>query len=136
LPDTAAPSSEPSIGGRETILLVEDEDAVRRLAERVLSNAGYRVLAVGGAADALATMDSHDGPVHLLLTDVVMPHVNGPALARTIAARSPATRILFMSGYTDEEIVRHGVPAGLTRFLEKPFTVFDLTLAVRAALSD
>jgi PAS domain S-box-containing protein len=123
-------------GGSETILLVEDEAAVRRLTERVLATAGYTVLAVGSAEEAMAAIATHDGPVHLLLTDVVMPQTNGPELARRLTGISPATRVLFMSGYTEDAIVHHGVHAGQIRFLEKPFTVAELTHAVRAALSN
>jgi two-component system cell cycle sensor histidine kinase/response regulator CckA len=101
----------------------------------VLIGAGYTVVAVGSAEDALAVLDRHDGPIHLLLTDVVMPHMNGPDLAATVIQRSPATRILFMSGYTDDAVVRHGIDRGATRYLEKPFTVADLTQAVRSAIA-
>jgi DNA-binding NtrC family response regulator len=126
----------PAEGGSETILLVEDEPGVRRLAERVLAGAGYTVISVGGAQEALDALAALDGPVHLLLTDVVMPQVNGPELARRFGELSPDTRVLYMSGYTDDAIVRHGVRAGQTRLLEKPFTVGELVGAVRATLSD
>jgi two-component system cell cycle sensor histidine kinase/response regulator CckA len=121
--------------GSETILLVEDELGVRRLTERVLRGAGYTVLSVGSGAEALRALETHDGFVDLLLTDVVMPVMNGPDLARRLLQRSPRTRVLFMSGYTDDAIVRHGVHAGHTQLLEKPFTVTDLTHAVRDALA-
>jgi two-component system, cell cycle sensor histidine kinase and response regulator CckA len=119
--------------GTGTVLLVEDEDAVRRLTQRVLSDAGYTVIAVNGPEEALAA--TADGQaVDLLLTDVVMPGMNGPELARLVLERSPATRVLFMSGYTDDAIAQHGVHPGQTALLEKPFTIPELTHAVRAAL--
>jgi CheY-like chemotaxis protein len=120
-------------GGSETILLVEDDDAVRRLTERALATAGYSVLAVAGAEEAMAMIAMR--PVDLLLSDIVMPQTSGPELARRLTESSPTTRVLFMSGYTDDAIVHHGVFAGHTRFLAKPFTIGELLLAVRAALS-
>jgi CheY-like chemotaxis protein len=120
-------------GGSETILLVEDDDAVRRLTERALATAGYNVLAVASAEDAMTMIETH--PVDLLLSDIVMPQTSGPELARRLTEKVPTTRILFMSGYTDDAIVHHGVSAGHTRFLAKPFTIGELLLAVRAALS-
>jgi PAS domain S-box-containing protein len=123
----------PVVGGSETILLVEDDDAVRRLTERALAAAGYNVLAVAGAEEAMAMIAIR--PIDLLLSDIVMPQTSGPELARRLTEKSPTTRVLFMSGYTDDAIVHHGVLAGHTRFLGKPFTIGELTLAVRAALS-
>lgn len=122
--------------GSETILVVEDEPAVRRLTERVLASAGYTVLTAAGGEEAMAALDAHEGIVHLLLTDVVMPHTNGQEVARMFTKKSPVTRVLFMSGYTEDAIVHNGVQAGQMRFLEKPFTMAELTQAVRAALSD
>ncbi|HEX6693454.1 MAG TPA: PAS domain S-box protein [Longimicrobiales bacterium] len=122
--------------GSGTIMLVEDESAVRRLTERVLKAAGYTVISCESGAEALSALDRSRTPIQLLLTDVVMPLMNGPELARRITAASPATRVLFMSGYTDDAMVKHGVHSGRTRFLEKPFTVGELTEAVHAALTE
>jgi PAS domain S-box-containing protein len=107
LPATAEPAAAtrtttaatPEAGGAETILLVEDDDAVRRLAERMLRSAGYRVLAAGDGGDALLIAEQHDGPIDLLLTDVVMPRLNGPRLAERLRRIRPAARLVFMSGY-------------------------------------
>jgi two-component system, cell cycle sensor histidine kinase and response regulator CckA len=129
------PLSAADDGGSETILLVEDEAAVMRLAERVLTGVGYTVLSVASAEDALAVMSTHEGMVHLLLTDVVMPQMNGPELADVITELSPETRVLFMSGYTEDSIVVRGVTRDQTLILEKPFTIAELTQAVRSALT-
>jgi two-component system, cell cycle sensor histidine kinase and response regulator CckA len=118
----------------ETILLVEDNPAVRRMAEEVLGSAGYTVLAAPSGADALRTAAVHDGRVDLLLTDVVMPGMKGPELAREFALRYPRTRILYMSGYTEDAIGNHGFRRRTMRVLQKPFTHDTLVQAVRAAL--
>jgi PAS domain S-box-containing protein len=121
-------------GGTETVLLVEDEPALRKLAERVLRNSGYTVVSAENGPQALEVVERHVGPLDLLLTDVVMPHMSGPELARRITDRKPGAHIIYMSGYTDDEMVRRGVPEGHARFLNKPFTVKDLTRIVREAL--
>jgi nitrogen-specific signal transduction histidine kinase/CheY-like chemotaxis protein len=118
----------------ETILLVEDNPAVRRMAEEVLGSAGYMVLAAPSGVDALRTAAVHDGRVDLLLTDVVMPGMKGPELAREFAIRYPRIRILYMSGYTEDAIGNHGFRRRTMRVLQKPFTHDTLTQAVREAL--
>ena len=118
----------------ETILLVEDNPAVRRMAEEVLGNAGYVVLVAPSGADALRTAAVHDGRVDLLLTDVVMPGMKGPELAREFAIRYPRIRILYMSGYTEDAIGNHGFRRRTMRVLQKPFTHDTLLHAVREAL--
>ncbi|HEX6534023.1 MAG TPA: ATP-binding protein [Gemmatimonadaceae bacterium] len=120
--------------GTETVLLVEDEDAVRRLARRILEEQGYAVLEARDGHDALAVVASHDGPLDLVLTDVVMPRMNGRALVEQLLAARPALRVLYMSGYTDDEIIRRGLHRAGTSFLQKPFTADGLAEAVRAAL--
>ena len=120
--------------GEETILLVEDEDGVRRLAARVLRAQGYQVLTATDGRDALRVVEAHEGPLGLLLTDVVMPHVGGPELAGRIRARFPELRVLFMSGYTDDAVVRHGLLEADVAFLQKPYTPLALARKVRQVL--
>jgi PAS domain S-box-containing protein len=124
----------PPPGGTETILLVEDAHAVRALASRVLAAAGYSVLEAGDGAAAEVLAARHDGPIHLLLTDVVMPGLSGSHLAQRIAALRPAIRVLYMSGYTDDAIVHMDVLAKGIAFLEKPFAPEVLARRVREVL--
>ncbi len=121
-------------GGTETVLLVEDDDAVRRVAKRILSSWGYRVLAAADAADALRLCVEHSDAIDLLLTDVVMPQMGGRELAERAVEICPGIRVLFMSGYTDDAVVRHGVYDGLSAFLQKPFTAEALARKVREVL--
>jgi PAS domain S-box-containing protein len=120
--------------GSETILVVEDEDALRRLATRMLESAGFTVLAAATGEEALRLLEHHDGSVHLAVTDVVMPGLSGPDLARRISSRFPEVRVLFTSGYTDDAIVRHGLLTEGTHFLSKPYSVSELTRKVREVL--
>jgi len=121
--------------GNETVLLVEDEPAVRRLSHRVLERVGYRVLQARDGRDALRVMDEHDGALHLLLTDMVMPNMGGRELARRVRAARPGTRILFMSGYTDEPVQGAREADDLeSAFIQKPFSPEELTRRIRAAL--
>ena len=126
-------SSVPATGG-ETVLLVEDEDAVRRLTVRILGGAGYRVLAAANGGEALLLCERHGAEVDLLLTDVVMPLMSGPELRDRLASLAPGLRTLFMSGYTDDAIGRHGALEPGARLLAKPFTAAELTRRVREAL--
>jgi two-component system cell cycle sensor histidine kinase/response regulator CckA len=120
--------------GTETILLVEDEDGVRNVARRVLASAGYKVLTAANGAEALDVLQRHDGPLELLLTDVIMPGIGGRELAtRTLEIR-PDMRVLFMSGYADDALGRRGVLDADTNFIGKPCTVADLTRKVRQVL--
>ncbi len=118
-----------------TILYVEDEDAVRRVTARALERWGYTVLTARDGKDALAVEARHDGAIDLLLTDVVMPNLGGRALADRIKARRPAIAIVYMSGYTDDEVVREGVNAGVDAFVQKPFTLHALGERLRAILA-
>jgi two-component system cell cycle sensor histidine kinase/response regulator CckA len=122
------------IADSSTILLVEDESIVRTLARRVLQQHGYTVLEAQHAADALAIAERHTGPIHLLLTDVVMPEMSGRALAERLAELRPKTPVLYISGYTDSAIVRHGVLAADVILLQKPFTPNDLVHKVHQVL--
>jgi PAS domain S-box-containing protein len=128
-PDEGAP-----VGGSETVLVVEDDATLRELARRVLEENGYRVLDAPSGIDALAMVDRVGEPIHLLLTDVVMPRMSGAALAEGVRNRHPETRIVFMSGFTDEAAVRQAAAAGAIRFLQKPYTPVTLLHIIRAAL--
>ena len=128
-PEEGAPA-----GGSETILLVEDDATLRTLTCRVLEERGYRVLEAPSGVDALAMVERIREPIHLLLTDVVMPRMSGAALAEGVRDRHPATRVVFMSGYTDEAVVRQAAAAGGIRFIQKPYKPEGLLRTIRAAL--
>jgi PAS domain S-box-containing protein len=121
-------------GGSETILLVEDEEELREVARETLEVFGYVVLEAGNGADALRMAERHPGPIHLLLTDVVMPAMNGAELVRRLMPTRPEMAVLFVSGYTDDAIVHHGVLEPGTAFLEKPFSPDQLVRRVREVL--
>ncbi len=120
--------------GTETILLAEDEEVVRRLAREILSENGYKVLEAGNGREALLISEAHRGEIHLLLTDVVMPTMSGRELTDRIRPLRPDLRIMYMSGYTDDAILRHGVLENGIPFLQKPFTPEELARKVREVL--
>jgi two-component system cell cycle sensor histidine kinase/response regulator CckA len=120
--------------GAETILLVEDEPAVRDVVGRFLQNAGYHVLARGDARAAITLMERPEVTVDLLLTDVVLPGMNGKQLHQHLCAMRPGLRVLFMSGYTDDVIAKHGLVDPSIALLEKPLTQAALLRAVRSVL--
>jgi two-component system, cell cycle sensor histidine kinase and response regulator CckA len=120
--------------GSETILLVEDDESVRMIAQRVLIDAGYTVLGAEGGRSALDVCDYHSGPIDLLLTDVIMPRMSGGQVAERIAAIRPDTKVLYMSGYDNDTIAQSGVLEADVTILEKPFTVSGLLDNVRAVL--
>jgi CheY-like chemotaxis protein len=124
----------PAPGGTESVLLVEDAGPLREMIREILEVAGYTVVASAGPADALRRLPTIDPPPALLLTDVVMPGMSGPELARSVRAARPETRVLFMSGYTDDAVGLHGVLSSETRFLQKPFTSDALLFKVRETL--
>jgi len=124
----------PAAGGGETVLVVEDQEALRQLLARLLTAAGYRVLTAANGVEALRASAAHDGAVHLVLTDVVMPEMGGLELTASLRARHPGLRVLFMSGYTEEAVARHGVLDPARNFLGKPFTAADLARRVRELL--
>jgi two-component system cell cycle sensor histidine kinase/response regulator CckA len=123
------------LSGTETVLLVEDEEAVRRLAQEVLQSNGYRVLDAGNGIEAVKLAGQHKGIIDLMVTDVVMPQLGGRELAERLSVTRPEMRVLYMSGYTDDAIVHHGVLNGRAAFLEKPFAADALALKVREVLS-
>jgi len=120
--------------GTETILVAEDEDALRGLVRRVLEEHGYAVLAGKDGEEALRLCRQHPGAVHLLLSDVIMPNMNGPRLAQEVKSLHPDVRVIFMSGYTDSTLVSRGVSQGEAYFLQKPFRTDTLIQLVREVL--
>ena len=120
--------------GSETILLVEDEEAVRNLLHEVLTGSGYRVLVAASGAEALKISRAHPGVLDLLLTDVVMPGMGGREVATALGAERPGLRVLFASGYTAEAIARHGVLEAGMDLIHKPFTPDALLQRVRERL--
>jgi len=123
-----------SSSGTETILLVEDNAGLRKLATRLLEPAGYTVLGAATGEEALRLLERHEAPVHLLLSDVVMPGMSGRHLAERLAQTRPGMKVLYMSGYTGDTILRHGVLEAQTPFLNKPFTAAALLRKVREVL--
>ena len=120
--------------GTETVLLVEDEEMVRGLAKRMLEKHGYRVIEMDSAEHAESWVEKHDDAIDLLLTDVVMPGMNGRDLYERLIGKRPGLRALFVSGYTENVIAHHGVLDEGTEFLQKPFTIESLTRKVREVL--
>jgi signal transduction histidine kinase/CheY-like chemotaxis protein len=126
----------PAKGGAETVLLVEDESQVRKLVYEVLQSRGYRVVTAKDAVEAVPLEENFPDRIDLLITDVVMPGMSGRELAQHLAATRPETKVLFISGYTDDALLRHGPTTPGTGFLQKPFALEDLLLRVRALLDD
>ncbi|HSY84166.1 MAG TPA: ATP-binding protein [Gemmatimonadaceae bacterium] len=130
-PPVPAPSAR---GNTETILVVEDEPAVRALTARVLVSQGYSVITAATGAEALEAARTHAGPIALVLTDLVMPGGSGRAAYQAVAAVRPDVRPLYMSGYTDDDVIRRGLIDATTPFVQKPFTAAGLSRAVRDVL--
>ncbi len=122
-----------TLRGAETILLVEDDDQVRAVTSSLLQRSGYQVIEARNAGEALLQSEKHE-LIDLLLTDVVMPRMSGPELAKRLAANRPDLKVLCMSGYTDDSVVRHGVLDATMAFLQKPITLASLTAKVREVL--
>jgi signal transduction histidine kinase/ActR/RegA family two-component response regulator len=120
--------------GSETILVVEDEEGVRSLVCETLKSKGYNVLDARGPSEALTIVEHYVEPIHMLLTDVVMPQMSGKELAKRLSTVRPGAKVLYMSGYTDDAIVRHGVLEAGTSFLQKPFVPSILLRKVREVL--
>jgi len=129
--ETAAPIS---VRGTETVLLAEDEPAVRAVAREALEDHGYRVIEAANGVEALSAARSHIGPLDLLITDMVMPQMGGRELAQRLLAMRPTMRVLFMSGYTDDAHVRQGVSEATSAFLHKPFAIGAFARKVRETL--
>jgi CheY-like chemotaxis protein len=132
-PAASSPASLPAAAG-ETILIVEDELSVRTFVRTVLTTLGYQVLESRSPEEALSASRRHEGPIHLLLTDVVMPGGNGRQVAECLVDQRPALKVLYMSGYTDNVSLRLGVPKEGRIFLQKPFTPLALAQRVRETL--
>lgn len=120
--------------GSETILLLEDEEMVRSLARQILAGAGYKVVEASRGEEAIKLCTAQNGPIDLLLTDVVMPEMSGKEVADRVSQSNPLLKVLFMSGYTDEAIVHHGVLDANVQFIQKPFTPAGLATKVRQVL--
>lgn len=127
---------EKSNHGAETILLVEDEDIVRKLGKEILQSCGYKVVEASNGLDALEKCEKENLEIDLLLTDVVMPQMNGHELWEKLNAKQPQLKVLFTSGYTDDMIVRSGIKNDETNFLQKPFSIDALTRKVREILDE
>jgi CheY-like chemotaxis protein len=134
--DTTPSQPPPSHGGRgsETILLVEDDEQVRVVARGILRRSGYTVLEAPGPGEALLVIEQYGARINLLITDVVLPRMNGPQLVERIRASRPDIKVLFMSGYTDEAIIQHGILDSGVAFLQKPITPQSLARKVRETL--
>ncbi len=122
--------------GTETVLIVEDEESIMTLGRTILQRQGYRVLTAATPGKALKLAEDFEGAIHLLITDVVMPEMNGRELAERLTALRPGLKCLFMSGYTDDVISSHGVLEEDARFLPKPFSINDVAETVRAILDE
>jgi DNA-binding NtrC family response regulator len=120
--------------GTETILLAEDEEEVRNLAREILRMEGYTIIEARHGNDALSVAAQHDGPIHMLMTDVVMPQMGGRELVRRLTAVRPGLKVLYVSGYTDENVLPSGSAGALPAFLQKPFTADGLLRKIRDVL--
>ncbi len=123
-----------SPSGSETVLLVEDEAPVRKLAREFLENSGYTVLEAEDPVEAIQLSDRHQGPIHLMVTDVVMPKMSGHELAQQMASMRPETKVLYVSGYADDALGQYGVPTENSFFLQKPFSLDTLARKLRTLL--
>jgi len=133
VPRHVAPKS--ALRGSEMVLLVEDEESVRGLARTILKRSGYRVLEAKGPGEAIVLLEKNAAQIDLLLTDVVMPGLSGRELVERLRQVKPALRVLFMSGYTDDTVLRHGVLESEMSFIQKPLLPEKLLTKVREALS-
>lgn len=133
-PKPRRPVAAPHDRGSETILLVEDDDSVRVVARRVLAGCGYEVLEAAGGEQALGIAEAYQGPIHLVITDVVMPGMSGVEMVDRIVAARPDIGVLYVSGYRDDTIANHGMSGGEVHLLQKPFTVEAFTAKVRSIL--
>jgi hypothetical protein len=132
--EVSAPDERASLRGSETVLLVEDEDGVRELLWKILTDHGHTVLEARHGKDALAVAVGYANPIQLLITDVVMPEMGAGELVDQLVATRPELKVLYISGYTNDEIVRRGVEGADAAFIQKPFTSEDLMRKVREVL--
>jgi PAS domain S-box-containing protein len=132
--ERSAPNTRTTPCGNETVFLVEDEEAVRTVTSRILRQFGYRVVEASGPAAAIRLVEQHAGPIDLLVTDVVMPEMNGRQLVEHLLVARPDLKVLYLSGYTNDAVVRHGVFESNVNFLQKPFTSEALAGKVREIL--
>jgi CheY-like chemotaxis protein/two-component sensor histidine kinase len=132
--ETVAPHFAVPPRGSETLLLAEDDESIRALGARVLESLGYKVLLARTGREALRIVAEYNGTIDMIATDVVMPEMNGSQLVEKVLEARPGIRVLFMSGYTDDEVMRRGVIDGQTAFLQKPFTPDLLAHKVREVL--
>ena len=132
--DKAVPEKKAAAGGIETILLVEDEPSILRMTRMMLERKGYTVLSAATPTEAVEKATNHSGSIDLLMTDVVMPEMNGRDLAEKITALYPGISLLFMSGYTADVIAHQGVLDDGVAFIQKPFSMVDMAMKVREVL--
>ena len=132
--EAAAQPQEVAALGNETVLIVEDETGVRKVIRQILSRRGYQVLEAENGVKALEVLEAHQGVVDLMVTDAVMPEMGGSELAKIARSRWPTIRILFMSGYTDDAVLRHGISHAEEAFLHKPFSSAEFARKVREVL--
>jgi two-component system cell cycle sensor histidine kinase/response regulator CckA len=124
----------PERSGTETLLIVENEGAIRNLLQMALRKSGYTVLVAESGREALEIVRAHADAIHLLITDVVMPDMSGPELVRQLATIRPETQTLFMSGYMDQALGEHGIVPTNVNFIQKPFSPNVITQKVRHIL--
>jgi len=124
----------PELRGTETVLLVEDEEMVRNLARDILRQAGHTVLEARHGTEAIRICEQYGAPIHLIVTDVIMPEMGGIELIRRIRTLRPQVKFLYISGYTDDALIRQGVRTEEVSYLPKPFTRNDLIIKVREIL--
>jgi len=125
-----------SLRGDETVLVVEDEDGVRELIWKILTDHGHTVLEARHGRDALTVAGGYNHPIHLLLTDVVMPEMGAGELVDRLITKRPDLKVLFISGYTNDEVLRRGVTRSDSAFIQKPFVAEELMQKVRGLLDN
>jgi DNA-binding NtrC family response regulator len=132
--DEPAVEQSDSFRGEETVLVVEDEDGVRELVKQILEDHGHAVLSARHGRDAMLIAERYERPIDLLVTDVVMPEMGGGELAEKLMARRPDLKVLYISGYTNDEVLRRGIRGAPATFLHKPFTTDGFMRRVREVL--
>jgi two-component system, cell cycle sensor histidine kinase and response regulator CckA len=135
-PDDTIVSADPDRGTPATILLVEDDAAVRGVSERALVRFGFQVLTASSGDEAVRLAETYRGPIHLVLTDIMMPGMNGVELAGIVSMHRPGIHVFFMSGYADQDLVRKGLLEPGTHFLQKPFSPRELSRRLRGILGE